>query len=126
MMAFQVIKDIIVMELWRSSAGCICMLQFFMIPGYQRSFPGEHKIISLEILYHGTRKINLMYSNLNRSDSKEDKSGIIAAYYEFLISANQWLSHKATDVRSSFCLLLIFIIILEQTLNISSCNVRSF
>lgn len=38
-------------------------------------------------------------SNLNRSDSREDKSEIIAAYYEFLISANQWLSHKATDVR---------------------------
>lgn len=42
------------------------------------------------------------YINLNRSDSREDKSGIIAAYYEFLINANQWLSHKATDVRSAF------------------------
>ncbi|XP_023003513.1 GPI ethanolamine phosphate transferase 2 isoform X1 [Cucurbita maxima] len=36
-------------------------------------------------------------TELSRSDSREDKSEIIAAYYEFLISANQWLSHKATD-----------------------------
>ncbi|XP_038881646.1 GPI ethanolamine phosphate transferase 2 isoform X3 [Benincasa hispida] len=37
----------------------------------------------------------------SRSDSREDKSGIIAAYYEFLINANQWLSHKATDKPST-------------------------
>lgn len=40
-------------------------------------------------------------TELSRSDSREDKSGIIAAYYEFLINANQWLSHKATDKPST-------------------------
>ncbi|XP_022133279.1 GPI ethanolamine phosphate transferase 2 isoform X2 [Momordica charantia] len=36
-------------------------------------------------------------TELSRSDGREDKSRIIAAYYEFLINANQWLLHKATD-----------------------------
>ncbi|XP_011657950.1 GPI ethanolamine phosphate transferase 2 isoform X3 [Cucumis sativus] len=40
-------------------------------------------------------------TELSRSDSREDKSEIIAAYYEFLINANQWLSHKATDKPST-------------------------
>lgn len=97
MMDFWVITDITVMILWRNSAGCICVQQFFMI-----RFPGEHKNVYWEIFYLGARKVLTFYSNLNRSDSRDDKSGIIAAYYEFLINANQWLSHKATDVRNLF------------------------
>ncbi|XP_050944793.1 GPI ethanolamine phosphate transferase 2 isoform X4 [Cucumis melo] len=40
-------------------------------------------------------------TELSRSDNREEKSEIIAAYYEFLINANQWLSHKATDKPST-------------------------
>ncbi|KAK6923831.1 GPI ethanolamine phosphate transferase 2, C-terminal [Dillenia turbinata] len=37
------------------------------------------------------------YCYFNRSISRDDFSQIISAYYSFLRSASEWLSHKATD-----------------------------
>lgn len=33
-----------------------------------------------------------------RSNSREDYSSIVAAYFEFLETASEWLSRKVTDV----------------------------
>lgn len=35
---------------------------------------------------------------VNRSSSGKDYTSTVAAYYEFLRTANEWLSHRATDV----------------------------
>jgi hypothetical protein len=43
------------------------------------------------------------FCKLCRSYSREDYSGIVAAYYEFLKTASEWLSRRVTDV----CLFLL-------------------
>lgn len=52
----------------------------------------------------------------NRSTYREEYSAIVAAYHEFLRTASEWLSRRATDV----CIIFEMVYVLD--VNIFTCT----